>query len=274
MAQAAAALGINKLRLTGGEPLLRSGLPHLVGMLSQIEGINDIALTTNGVLLRQYAAPLREAGLRRVNVSLDTLKRERFHQITRHDKLGDVLDGIETAKEVGLDPVKVNMVVMRGINDDEVLDFACLTLKEGWHVRLIEPMPFSSCGATLQFVPISEIQKRLLSLGALEPCLPSLGNGPAKYFRFPGAKGTVGFITPLSEHFCFNCNRLRLTVDGKLRPCLLSDEEVDLKSPLRRGALPEDLKGLIQQAVAQKPERHHLSEGIFPKGRAMCQVGG
>jgi cyclic pyranopterin phosphate synthase len=134
-------------------------------------------------------------------------------------------------------------------------------------------MPFG-IGEDISFVPTGEIQERLLSLGSLEPCLPSQGNGPAKYFRFEGTQGTVGFISPLSEHFCFNCNRLRLTVDGKLRPCLLSDEEVDLKNPLRRGASPDELKGLIQQAVAQKPERHHLSEGVLPKGRAMCQVGG
>jgi cyclic pyranopterin phosphate synthase len=273
VAQAAAALDINKVRLTGGEPLVRSRLSHLVEILSQIEGIDDIALTTNGMLLKQHAAPLRQAGLRRVNVSLDTLKREKFHRITRHDKLGDVLDGIKAAKEAGLDPVKVNMVVIRGINDDEVLDFARLTIEQEWHVRFIEPMPFG-IGEDISFVPTGEIQERLLSLGSLEPCLPSQGNGPAKYFRFEGTQGTVGFISPLSEHFCFNCNRLRLTVDGKLRPCLLSDEEVDLKNPLRRGASPDELKGLIQQAVAQKPERHHLSEGVLPKGRAMCQVGG
>jgi len=273
VAQAAAALGVNKLRLTGGEPLVRLGLPHLVGMLSQIEGVDDIALTTNGVFLGRYADQLKEAGLKRVNVSLDTLKRDRFHQITGHDKLGDVLDGIETAKAVGLNPVKVNMVVMRGINDDEVLDFARLTLREGWHVRFIEPMPFGT-GDSFSFVSTSEIQERLRSLGPLEPYLHRHGNGPAKYFRFPGVEGTVGFITPLSEHFCFNCNRLRLTVDGKLRLCLLSDEEVDLKTYLRRGASVEELKGLILQAVARKPERHHLSEGVLPKGRAMCQVGG
>ncbi len=273
VAQAAAALGINKLRLTGGEPLVRLGLSQLVAMLSKIQGIDDIALTTNGVLLGRYAAQLREAGLKRVNVSLDTLKRDRFHRITRHDKLDDVLDGIETAKAVGLNPVKVNMVVIPGINDDEVLDFARLTVKEGWHVRFIERMPFGA-GDGSSFIPTREIQERLLSLGPLEPCRHRHGNGPAKYFRFPGEAGTVGFIAPLSQHFCFNCNRLRLTVDGKLRPCLLSDDEVDLKAHLRCGASVEELKGLIQQAVAQKPERHHLSEGVLPKGRAMCQVGG
>ncbi len=273
VAQAAAALGINKLRLTGGEPLVRADLTHLVQMLSQVKGITDIALTTNGVLLRQYAAPLREAGLRRVNVSLDTLKRERFHRIARRDRLGDVLNGIAAAKGAGLEPVKVNMVVIRGINDDEVQDFARLTIEEGWHVRFIELMPFG-IGENLSFVPTGEIQEHLLSVGALEPCLPSQGNGPAKYFRFRGAQGTVGFISPLSEHFCLNCNRLRLTVAGKLRPCLLSDEEVELKASLRRGASPEELKGLIKQAVAQKPERHHLSEGVSLRRRTMCQVGG
>jgi len=273
VAQAAVALGINKLRLTGGEPLVRSELTELVRMLSQIEGIDDIALTTNGVLLRKYATPLKEAGLKRVNVSLDTLKRDRYHHITRHGELDDVLDGIEAAKDAGLHPVKVNMVVMQGTNDDEVLDFARLTLNDGWHVRFIELMPFST-DDHLAFVPTGEIKERLLSLGPLETCLTSHGNGPAQYFRFPEAKGTVGFISPISEHFCFNCNRLRLTADGKLRPCLLSDYEMDLKNPLRNGASLEELKELIRQAVAAKPHRHHLAEGVLPKGRAMRQVGG
>ena len=273
IAQAAAALGITKVRLTGGEPLIRSELTHLIRMLSEIEGIDDISLTTNGVLLRRYAALLKEAGLRRVNVSLDTLNRGRFQRITGHDKLGDVLDGIEAAREAGLEPVKLNMVVMRGINDDEVLDFARLTIEQGWHVRFIEAMPFGR-GERLDFIPTAEIKERLLSLGSLEPSLPSHSNGPARYFRFSGAKGTVGFISPLSEHFCFNCNRLRLTVDGQLRPCLLSDEEVDLRGSLREGASPQELSRLIQQAVAAKPERHRLWEGVLPKGRAMRQVGG
>ena len=165
------------------------------------------------------------------------------------------------------------MVVIRGINDDEVLDFARRTIEEGWHVRFIELMPFNS-GVSLQFVPTKEVEERLSSLGILEPIPSSQGDGPAKYYRFPGAQGTVGFISPLSEHFCFNCNRLRLTVDGKLRPCLLSDKEVDLKTPLRRGASLEELKVLIQQAVAAKPERHYLVEGVLPTVRSMCQVGG
>lgn len=273
VAQAAASLGINKLRLTGGEPLVRAELTRLVQMLSRIVDIDDIALTTNGVLLKQYAVSLGKAGLKRVNVSLDTLKRERYRRYTRRDRLGDVLDGMAAAREAGLEPVKVNMVVMRGINDDEVLDFARLTIEEGWHVRFIELMPFAN-GESLQSVPTKEVMEHLRSLGVLEPCLSSQGNGPAKYFRFPGARGTVGFISPVSEHFCFNCNRLRLTADGKLRLCLLSDEEVDLRTALRRRASSMEIKGLIQQAVAKKPECHHLSEGLQPMGRVMCQVGG
>ncbi len=271
VARAAAELGITKVRLTGGEPLARAQLTRLVRMLSRIEGIDDISLTTNGLLLRRYAASLKRAGLKRVNVSLDTLKRERFQRITRGDRLSDVLVGMETARRVGLDPVKVNMVVMRGINDDEVIDFARLTMDQCWHVRFIEPMPF---GTSFEFVPVSEIQKRLLPLGALEPYPFSQGNGPAKYFRFPGASGTIGFISPLSEHFCFDCNRLRLTADGQLHACLLSDGEVDLRQPLRQGASPEELSQLIRQAVVSKPERHRLGEGVSPQRRPMCQVGG
>ena len=271
VARAAAELGITKVRLTGGEPLARAQLTSLVHMLSQIESIDDISLTTNGLLLKRYAAPLKQAGLKRVNVSLDTLNREKFQGITRGDRLSDVLAGMEAARMVGLDPVKVNMVVMRGINDDEVLDFARLTMDQGWHVRFIESMPFAT---NLEFVPVSEIQKRLLSLGELETYPFSQGNGPARYFRFPHASGTIGFISPLSEHFCFNCNRLRLTADGQLHPCLLSDEEVDLRKPLRHGASTEELIQLIRQAVVSKPERHRLGEGISPPKRPMCQVGG
>lgn len=273
VAKAAAEMSINKLRLTGGEPLARAHLTTLIRMLSSIGNIDDIALTTNGVLLRQHAKRLKEAGLRRVNVSLDTLKRERFREIARRDHLDEVLDGLDAAKEAGLEPVKVNMVVMRGINDDEVLDFARCTIEEGWHVRFIEQMPFVG-GSGISFVPTHEIHERLLCLGTLEPCLTNSGSGPAKYFQFKGASGTIGFISPISDHFCFNCNRLRLTVDGKLRPCLFSDKEIDLKTSLRSGASSDDIKQLIRQAVAAKPKQHQLCEGISPKGRTMSQVGG
>jgi cyclic pyranopterin phosphate synthase len=276
IARAAAELGINKIRLTGGEPLIRSGLPKLIEMLAQIDGIDDISLTTNGTLLGCYAAELKQAGLRRVNVSLDTLKPDRFKLITRHaNNFGEVLEGIKVARSVGLNPVKLNMVVMAGINDDELLDFADKTITEGWHVRFIELMPFVGEGTAVpRFVSASEMRRRLEPMGELEPCLPSMGNGPAKYFRFPKAKGAIGFITPVSEHFCFQCNRMRLTADGRLRPCLLSDYEVDLKQPLRSGISSSGLKELFKQAVAGKPQRHQLAKGYVPKQRPFSQVGG
>ena len=276
IARVAAELGINKVRLTGGEPLVRLGLTELIQMLAQIEAIDDISLTTNGTLLSRYAAELKQAGLQRVNISLDTLKSDRFKLVTRSSlNLGDVLEGIKVARSVGLNPVKLNMVVMSGINDDELLDFAAKTIDEEWHVRFIEFMPVTEVGATASyFVSVSDMRKRLEQLGELEPCLPSVGNGPAKYFRFPDARGTVGFITPVSEHFCFHCNRLRLTADGRLRPCLLADDEVDLKQPLRSGISSAGLKQLIEAAVANKPLRHHLAEGYIPKGRPFSQVGG
>jgi len=276
IAKAAAELGIDKVRITGGEPLVRSGLPKLIRMLAQIDAIDEISLTTNGTLLSRYAAELKSAGLRRVNVSLDTLRQDKFKFITCSGKnLGDVLEGIEVARSVGLNPVKLNMVVMSGINDDELLDFATRTINEEWHVRFIELMPLvDEDTIASQFVSVSEVRQRLELLGKLEPCLPGVGNGPAKYFRFPHAKGTIGFIAPVSEHFCFHCNRLRLTADGKLRPCLLSDDEIDLRQPLRSGISSAGLKGLIEEAVARKPLRHHLAEGDTPKGRPFCQVGG
>ncbi len=276
IARAAAELGIDKLRLTGGEPLVRSGLPELVQLLSGIETINDISLTTNGTLLSSFAAELKSAGLKRVNISLDTLKADRFELITRGGgSLAQVLEGIEAAREAGLEPVKLNMVVISGINDDELLDFADKTIAEGWHVRFIELMPLAGGTAPAPgFVSASEMKRRLGLLGELEPCLPSVGNGPAKYFRLAQAKGTIGFITPVSEHFCFDCNRLRLTADGKLRPCLLSDYEVDLKQPLRQGISMVGLKQLIREAVANKPLKHHLAEGYLPKKRPFSQVGG
>jgi len=274
--RAASALGINKVRLTGGEPLVRLGISKLVEMLSGIEAIDDISLTTNGTLLGRYAAELKRSGLKRVNISLDTLKPERFKTITRSDaSLNDVLEGIEAARSEGLNPVKINVVVMAGINDDEVLDFARKTISEDWHVRFIEFMPTAGVGnAALRFVPVGEIKKQLESLGELASCLPHVGNGPARYFRLPNSRGSVGFISPVSEHFCFQCNRLRLTADGKLRCCLLSDEEVDLRQPLRNGATSAELESLIKQAVAKKPLRHQLAEGRLSLDRPMTQVGG
>jgi len=273
--KAAAELGINKVRLTGGEPLVRAGIADLVSLIDSIETIDDIAMTTNGILLARHAAELKDAGLCRVNISLDTLKPERFRQITRCGTLKDTLEGIEAAQGAGLAPVKINMVVMAGINDDEIPDFARKTVTDGWNVRFIELMPSSANEqVSSKLVSVSDMKKRIETMGKLEPSNIEAGNGPAKYFRLPGAKGTVGFISPVTEHFCFQCNRLRLTADGKLRPCLLNNDEVDLKEPLRSGAPIEELKKLIARAIAGKPKGHHLAEGTGRKGRPFSQVGG
>ena len=274
--RAAVELGINKIRLTGGEPLVRADFPQLVKMLSQIEGIEELSLTTNGTVLKKYALELKEVGLSRVNVSLDTLKPDKFRYITRLGELKGVLEGIETAKEAGFDPVKINTVVMRGINDDEILDFAKMTYEDGWHVRFIELMPFKGVA---EFVPSTELRQRINLLGKLEPCPDSIGitsNGPAMYYRLSGAKGTIGFISPLTElSFCSRCNRMRLTSDGKLRPCLLGDDEIDLRMPLRNNASMEELKRLILKAVASKPKHHQLKEGNARLvNRKMSQIGG
>jgi len=274
VAQAAADSGIIKVRLTGGEPLVRERLTTLVAMLAQIQGIDDISLTTNAVILERYAGELKNAGLHRVNISLDSLRSNRFHQITRVGNLDDVLRGIEAARQAGLNPVKINTVVMRGINDDEVIDFARLTIENEWHVRFIEYMPFSNGDEKTDglLVPVAEMKESIETLGELEPTLES-GGGPAKYFRLPGAGGTIGFISPVSEHFCQACNRLRLTADGKLRPCLFSDKEIDLREPLRQGATTDDIKRLIQEAASCKPEGHRLKAGITCE-RFMAQIGG
>jgi cyclic pyranopterin phosphate synthase len=274
--RAAAELGICKIRLTGGEPLVRTDLPKLIKMLSQIEGIEELSLTTNGTVLKKYALELKQAGLSRVNVSLDTLKPDKFRYITRLGELEAVLEGIEATKEAGFEPVKINTVVMRGINDDEILDFARMTYEDGWHVRFIELMPFKGVA---EFVPSIELQQHISLLGKLEPCPDSIGitgNGPAIYYRLAGARGTIGFINPLTEHsFCSRCNRMRLTPDGKLRPCLLGEDEIDLKMPLRNNASMEELKSLILKAVTAKPEHHHLEGGnVRLVNRKMSQIGG
>ncbi len=273
IAHAAAELGMNRIRLTGGEPLVRAELPKLVRMLSQTEGIEELFLTTNGTFLKRHAPELKQAGLTRVNVSLDTLKADKFRYITRLGELKDVLEGIEAARDAGLQPVKINTVVMRGINDDEVLDFAKMTYKDGWHVRFIELMPFKDVA---EFVPSIELRQHIELLGKLEPCTPIIGSGPAMYYRLSGAAGTIGFISPVTElSFCSRCNRIRLSPDGRLRPCLLAEDEIDLKTPLRNNASMEELKRLILMTVASKPEHHNLGAGnISLVNRRMSQIGG
>ena len=267
---AAVAVGINKIRLTGGEPLLRPGLPRLIEKILNIRGVDEVALTTNGLLLQKYAADLKQAGLSRVNISLDSLQPERFHRITRIGELKNVLGGIAAAQHAGLNPTKINTVIMRHINEDEVLHFTEMTRREGWYIRFIEFMPFVG---SVQFVPSAELKQRILSLGILEPDISVKGNGPAQYYRLPGAKGTVGFISPHTEPFCRFCNRIRLTSEGKLRPCLLADNNIDLKAALRHNASPEELESLFRQAAICKPEKHHLSEQVSLQQK-MYRIGG
>jgi len=279
-----AGLGISKLKITGGEPLVRREVPALIRSLHGIPGVEEITMTTNGVLLGRYARELKDAGLDRVTISLDTLKPERFDRIARGTGTRqDVLAGIATARAVGLEPVKINVVSMRGVNDDEVLDFARLTVEEGWHVRFIELMPFpeeqnQDChggGLDGAYLPEAEIRIAIEgSYGPLEPAeVP--GNGPARYFRVPGSAGSIGFISAVSEeHFCARCNRLRLTAEGKLRPCLLQDDEVDLRAPLRSGISDTQLAQLFQDTVEGKRESHRLGLGVTPQLRHMSQIGG
>lgn len=261
-------MGISHVRVTGGEPLVRKDIVHLVAQLAPLPGLDDLSMTTNGILLERYARPLAEAGLDRVNVSLDTLKPERFHRITRLGSLERVLRGRESALEAGLRPVKINTVVIRDLNDDEIVDLARLTLEPDWHVRFIEVMPL---GKDVHWtgdgvVPTAEVRARIETvLGPLMAVRGEAGIGPARYYRLPGAGGTVGFISPVSDHFCHACNRLRLTSDGKILPCLMSNRAIDLRSPLRAGAADETLRRIFQQAILAKPRGHHLGENVLPE---------
>jgi cyclic pyranopterin phosphate synthase len=280
----AAGMGLRRVRLTGGEPLVRSGIAQLVRWIAETPGIEDISLTTNGMVLASHAEELARAGLKRVNVSLDTLRPDRFREITRHGDLAAVHEGIAAARAAGLSPIKINVVVVRDVNDDEAADIARTTLEEDWEVRFIELMPFmdeqETCikdtSLVLGFVPTQEVRHQVeAALGPLEPATTSTGGGPAQYFRVPGAKGLVGFISPLTEHrFCANCNRMRLTAEGQIRPCLLTDHEVDLKETLRSGGSDEDLRARILLALETKPDAHHLWDGNRPKWRKMIQIGG
>lgn len=269
--------GFVHIRLTGGEPLVRRGIVDLVAELARIPGLDDLSMTTNGIWLRQYADPLARAGLRRINLSLDTLRPERFRQITRWGNLEDVLAGREAALAAGLRPVKINMVVVRGLNDDEVVDMARKTLEPDWHVRFIEVMPL---GAGVRWfgdgvVSAAEIRARIEeAVGPLTPVHDEVGIGPARYYRLPGAAGTVGFISAVTEHFCHFCNRLRLTSDGRLLPCLLSNATIDLRTPLRNGATDEELRALFLQAVVAKPRGHTLEAGFLPSSFPISHIGG
>ncbi|HID90183.1 MAG TPA: GTP 3',8-cyclase MoaA, partial [Anaerolineae bacterium] len=261
-------MGFVHVRLTGGEPLVRKGIVDLVRELACIPGLDDLSMTTNGILLARHAEDLARAGLRRVNISLDTLRPDRFRRITRWGRLEDVLEGREAALAAGLRPVKVNTVVVRGLNDDEVVDLARLTLEPDWHIRFIEVMPLGEGAhwAGDGVVSAAEIRRRIeAALGPLTAVRGEAGAGPARYYRLPGAEGTLGFISPVTEHFCHACNRLRLTSDGRLLPCLLSGVAIDLRTPLRlsRPLTPvcsHDGRDLPQAALLASQD-HHLPPG-------------
>ena len=269
--------GISKVRLTGGEPLVRKGIVDFIASLSRIEEIRDLSLTTNGILLRELARDLKRAGLRRVNISLDSLRRDRFLQITRKDDYERVWAGIVEALSAGLTPIKINMVAIRGVNDDEIEDFARLTRHLPLTVRYIEYMPSGNgdVWAESHIVTTPEIQRRLETLGELIPIASETWDGPATRFRLEGAIGEIGFIGAVSNHFCSECNRLRLTPDGKIRTCLFSDDEVDLREILRNGGTDEELKQRLLAAIHVKPERHHINTHQFKKcQRNMSAIGG
>jgi cyclic pyranopterin phosphate synthase len=268
--RASVELGIDKIRITGGEPLVRTGVADLIHMISSVKGVKDISMTTNGTMLARYAEDLVHAGLHRINISLDTLKSDRFKQITRTGELPDTLKGIEAARKAGLNPIKINMVPMQGINDDEIIDFARMTLEAGWHVRFIEMMPLNR---TAEFVPSHVLREKIGALGMLEPFHGIAGNGAARYFRLPGAAGTIGFISPVSEPFCKDCNRLRLSSTGMLLPCLFSDKGTDMKIPVRNNADLEVVKNLVKAAIADKPQNHRFVEGA-PEKTKMSKIGG
>jgi cyclic pyranopterin phosphate synthase len=272
-----ASQGISKVRLTGGEPLVRKGIVDFISRLSQIEEIKDLSLTTNGLLLKDLADVLKQAGLKRVNISLDSLKRERFHQITRRDEFQRVWSGIEEALKVGLSPIKINMVAIKGLNDDEIEAFARLTSDLPLTVRYIEYMPSGNGEEWKEtdILTISQIQLRLEKMGNLIPIPSDRWDGPAKRFRFEGAHGEIGLIGAVSSHFCSDCNRLRLTPDGKIRTCLFSDDEVDLREIIRSGGSDGDLKARLLVALEAKPERHHINTHLFKKcQRNMSAIGG
>ena len=272
-----APMGLRRVRITGGEPLVRRDLPDLVRMIASVPGIDDLSLSTNGVLLEENAHALRAAGLRRVNISLDSLRPERIDVLAR--RLGSasrIMAGLAAAERVGFEPIKVNVVLLRDHNDDEIGDFAAMTRERPWHVRFIELMP---TGANLElsagaFISCTEALARLRTIGDLEATAGPPGNGPATYYRFAHAPGTVGVITPMSHNYCERCNRMRLTADGQLRPCLFGHLQTNLRDPLRRG---EDLTPLIEETLRIKPERHSLVQGsdVGSGGLvALSQTGG
>jgi len=269
--------GIRKVRLTGGEPFVRKGFIHFLRRIGEIKGLNEITLTTNGVLLKEFAADIKSCGICRINVSLDTLRPDRFFQITGQDYFDRVWAGIQEAERLGFNPIKINVVVMKGINDDEIIDFARLPLQKPYHVRFIEFMPVGNENkwSLDKVVSMEKIYQQIQSLGPLKPIKSDPLGGPARRYALEGGKGEIGFIGALSNHFCSLCNRLRLTAEGHLRSCLFLDHEIDIKTPLRNGKGDESLCHLIRLAIETKPQNHMaISQGPRKCIRRMSTIGG
>lgn len=274
--RSAAAVGFEKIRLTGGEPTLRRNIVEIVAAIAATRGIQEVSMTTNGLRMAELAQPLKDAGLTRVNLSIDSLDPVKFRHMTRGGDFARVWAGIEASERVGFTPMKLNAVVVRGLNDDEVVDLARLTVDRPWQFRFIEMMPLAGVGemAAQSVVPTAEIIGRLeQTYGPLE-FVGWFGSDPARTYRISGGQGTIGFISSVTEPFCSTCNRMRLTADGKLHLCLLRDNELDLRGALRGGASDDDIEALIRQAVWLKPWGHGLPEGITPTLRGMSELGG
>ena len=274
-------MGFIKVRVTGGEPLVRRGCIEFLKQLKKVDGLQDISLTTNGVLLEQYAQDIFSAGIRRINISLDSLNKEKYFQITGGGRLEDVLHGIDAAEKIGFSPIKINAVVMRDFNEDEILNFAELALRKPFQIRFIELMPISDVNANQsdQFLPTSQLYGTISNRFQLEALgkKKHVSDGPARIYKMKDGAGEIGFINPVSDHFCKTCNRLRLTADGKLRSCLLHETEVDLKAALIRMCPDEELAGLIRQAIMLKPRQHDLDctdKRIKKCHRDMSDIGG
>jgi cyclic pyranopterin phosphate synthase len=278
--EAAVSLGFHKFRLTGGEPTLRPEIVEIVERIAAVAGVADLSMTTNAVLLPRLARPLAKAGLRRINVHVDTLHPERLKRLMRFGTVEEIEAGMAAAEDAGLRPLKLNCVVTRDYNDEDVVGLARRARERSWHVRFIELMPFgggeTAHVALSQFVPSRETRNRIeAELGPLEPIANASASDEARNFRFAdGSPGVVGFISPVSEPYCGACNRMRLTADGRFHLCLLNDDELDVKAVLRAGGGTSDVAAVLARAVAQKPTGHRLDEGISTEDRSMFQIGG
>ncbi|MDO8706306.1 MAG: GTP 3',8-cyclase MoaA [Sulfuricaulis sp.] len=268
-------LGVRRVRLTGGEPLTRQQLPELAARLHALPQLEDLSLSTNGMRLKKYAHALRQAGVQRVNISLDSLQAERFASITGGGKLNKVLAGLAAANQAGMSPVKINMVVMKGVNDDEVEDMVQFCIEQGCTLRFIETMPMGDTGrsASGHYLSLEEVRRRLAERFELLPAVMS-GGGPARYVRVAGTDLRIGFITPISQHFCASCNRVRLAADGTLYLCLGQDDKFELRPVLRQGIGHEELKDFIRAAIVRKPEKHEFQEQPRKIIRFMSMTGG